>query len=141
MEMHTNPKFCERCNIEHPPINGLLQSEIVRESHRYSYRKLEFEIWIIESINSHFWSWSIPVGKTKGLVDKILHQLNYSIPSFNEGYSMPSYLFREMLKSKEVAFEAALKSLREISDSILDALLPSEEKKVRELKQALQEFK
>ena len=139
--MHTNPKFCEHCNIEHPPINGLLQSEIVRESHRYSYRKLEFEIWIIESINSHFWSWSVPVGKTKELVNKILHQLNYSIPSFNEGYSMPSYLFREMLKSKEVAFEAALKSLREISDSILDALLPSEEKKVRELKQALQEFK
>jgi len=134
-------EYCSHCNIEHPPINGLLSNEIVRESHRVNYRNLHFEIWIIEHPNSHFWAWAIPTGTTEKLINEILYKLNYSIPSFNEGYYMAGYIYREeCLKTKELALEDCKKELIEITNTILDSLLPSEEKKVNRLKEILKEI-
>jgi len=134
-------EYCSHCNIEHPPINGLLSNEIVRESHRVNYRNLQFEIWIIEHPNSHFWAWAIPTGTTEKLINEILYKLDYSIPSFNEGYYMAGYIYREeCLKTKELALEDCKKELIEITNTILYSLLPSEEKKVNRLKEILTEI-
>ena len=117
--------FCERCNIEHPPINGIMSNEIVRGSYPVNYRGLTFEIWLIENPNRHFWAWVNPTGKTKGLVSKILYGLGCSIPLFNEGYYMAGYIFREeKLKTKELALEDAKEALIDISKTITDDLIP-----------------
>lgn len=132
--------FCKHCNIEHPPINGLLSYEIVRESTKYQYRNLTFEIWIIENPNSHWWAWGIPTGKTKECIDE-LARLEHLF-SFSEGYYMPGYIYREdFLKTKELALQDAKESLKGISDGILDGIVPAVEKKLKRLKEVLKEMK
>jgi hypothetical protein len=113
----------------------------VRESHKVNYRNLQFEIWIIEHPNSHFWAWAIPIKKTEKLINEILYKLNYSIPSFNEGYYMAGYIYREeCLKTKELALEDAKKELIEITNTILDCVLPEEIKKLKRLREILTEI-
>jgi len=132
--------FCVHCNLEHPAINGLLSNEIVRGSHPFKYRGLNFEIWIIENPNSHWWAWAVPIDKTKDHIEEI--RKTEFLLTFAEGYYIPNYIYREAkLTTKELALQDAKEALKDSSDSILDKTLPAAEKRLQRLKEVLEKWK